>query len=55
MLNHRDEVGSDREKSEDNEQQLNPDEIAKIYLEFHRHHKSTWSWEIELRPKNERF
>ena len=54
-LNHRDEVGSDREKSEDNEQQLNPDEIAKIYLEFHRHHKSTWSWEIELRPKNERF
>ena len=54
-LNHRDEVGSNKENSEDNEQQLNPDEIAKIYLEFHRHHKSTWSWEIELRPKNERF
>ena len=54
-LNHRDKVGSNKDNSEDNEQQLNPDEIAKIYLEFHRHHKSTWSWEIELRPKNERF
>ena len=55
MLDHRDKVGSNKDNSEDNEQQLDPDEISKIYLEFHRHHRSTWSWEIELRPKNERF
>ena len=54
-LNHRHKVDSNKDNSEDNEQQLDPDEISKIYLEFHRHHKSTWSWEIELRPKNERF
>ena len=34
---------------------LDPDEIAKSYLEFHRQHRSSWSWEIELRPWMETF
>ena len=29
---------------------LDPDEIAKTYLNFHRQNRSAWSWEIELRP-----
>ena len=34
---------------------LNPDSIAKSYLEFHRQDRSAWSWEIELRPWVEKF
>ena len=34
---------------------LNPDEIAKTYLDFHRQHRSSWAWEIELRPWLENF
>jgi NAD(P)-dependent dehydrogenase (short-subunit alcohol dehydrogenase family) len=34
---------------------LNPDEIAKSYLAFHEQHRSSWSWEIELRPWVENF
>ncbi|MDC0967167.1 SDR family oxidoreductase, partial [Alphaproteobacteria bacterium] len=34
---------------------LNPDEIAKTYLHFHRQDRSIWSWEIELRPWVEKF
>ena len=34
---------------------LNPDEIAKTYLDFHRQHRSSWAWEIELRPWVENF
>ena len=34
---------------------LNPDEIAKTYLNLHRQNRSAWSWEIELRPWVERF
>ena len=34
---------------------LLPDEIAKNYLNIYRQHRSTWSWEIELRPWVERF
>jgi short-subunit dehydrogenase len=49
------EIGGTKDNLEDTEQLLHPDEIAKIYLQFHRHHKSTWSWEIELRPKDEGF
>ena len=49
------EIGGTKDNIEDTEQLLHPDEIAKIYLQFHRHHKSTWSWEIELRPKDEGF
>ena len=48
--NHRPERqddGSDR--------MLNPDDIAKSYLQFHRQHRSAWAWEIELRPWLENF
>ncbi len=34
---------------------LDPDEIAKSYLDFHRQHRSSWAWEIELRPWVETF
>jgi len=34
---------------------LNPDEIAKTYLSFHRQNRSAWAWEIELRPWVEKF
>ena len=34
---------------------LNPDEIAKSYLQLFFQDKSTWSWELELRPWLENF
>ena len=34
---------------------INPDEIAKTYLNIHNQDKSTWSWEVELRTWNEKF
>jgi short-subunit dehydrogenase len=34
---------------------INPDSIAKTYLEFHNQDKSAWSWEIELRTSVEKF
>ncbi len=34
---------------------LLPDEIAKDYLHVYRQHRSSWSWEIELRPWVEKF
>ena len=36
-------------------QMINPDEIAKTYLDFHNQDKSVWSWEIELRTSVEKF
>ena len=36
-------------------QTINPDEIAKTYLQFHHQDKSAWSWEIELRTSVEKF
>ena len=36
-------------------QTMNPDEIAKSYLSFHRQDKSAWAWEIELRTSVEKF
>ena len=38
-----------------NDEMLDPDAIAKTYLEFHKQHRSSWSWEIELRPWVENF
>jgi len=35
--------------------QLDPDAIAQTYLRLHRQPRSTWSWEIELRPWRETF
>tara|TARA_Y100000588_G_scaffold356520_1_gene412891 strand:+ start:325 stop:1026 length:702 start_codon:yes stop_codon:yes gene_type:complete len=34
---------------------LRPEEIAKDYLHVHRQHRSSWTWEIELRPWVEKF
>ena len=34
---------------------INPDEIAKTYLDFYNQDKSAWSWEIELRTSVEKF
>ena len=34
---------------------LDPDEIAKTYLNFYKQNKSAWSWEIEIRPWVEKF
>ena len=34
---------------------LDPDEIAKNYLHFFMQDKSSWSWELELRPWTEKF
>ena len=34
---------------------LKADEIAKTYLHFYCQDRSTWSWEIELRPWVEKF
>ena len=39
----------------DNYQTMDPDEIAKTYLQFHKQHKSAWSWEVELRTSVEKF
>jgi NAD(P)-dependent dehydrogenase (short-subunit alcohol dehydrogenase family) len=34
---------------------LEPDSIAKTYLQLHRQDRSAWTWEIELRPWVESF
>lgn len=36
-------------------QTMHPDEIAKVYLQFHKQEKSAWAWEIELRTSVEKF
>ena len=38
-----------------NQSLLCPDEIAKAYLNFHKQERSSWAWEIELRPWIESF
>ena len=45
---------SDR-KGNGDDNMLEPDEIAKTYLEFHKQHRSAWAWEIEVRPWVETF
>lgn len=32
-----------------------PDQIAQIYLQLHRQHRSTWAFEVALRPWNEKW
>ena len=34
---------------------IHPDEIAKVYLQFHNQDKSAWSWETQLRTSVEKF
>ena len=42
-------------KGNGHDDMLDPDEIAKTYLQFHEHSKSAWAWEVELRPWVETF
>lgn len=39
----------------DADTQLDPDAIAESYMHFIDQHRSSWAWEIELRPWVERF
>ncbi len=34
---------------------LQPDAIARAYLDIHRQHRSAWTWEVALRPWTESF
>ena len=45
----------DSRGEENSDNMLNPDDIAKSYLDFHRQKRNSWSWEIELRPWIEKF
>ena len=38
-----------------NYEMIDPDSIAKTYLQFHNQDKSAWSWEVELRTWMEKF
>tara|TARA_B100000902_G_scaffold392508_1_gene445024 strand:- start:1565 stop:2251 length:687 start_codon:yes stop_codon:yes gene_type:complete len=42
-------------EEENPKKHLDPDEIAKSYLQLFFQDKSTWSWELELRPWLENF
>jgi short-subunit dehydrogenase len=41
--------------AEKDDDRLSADAIADTYLQFHRQPRSTWSWELELRPWIENF
>jgi NAD(P)-dependent dehydrogenase (short-subunit alcohol dehydrogenase family) len=42
-------------KDPEGQSRLDPDAIADSYLHVHRQPRSTWTWEVELRPWVERF
>jgi len=44
-----------RADAKDGDALLDPDAIAESYLQFHRQSRTSWAWEIELRPWVERF
>jgi hypothetical protein len=41
-------------KTED-DNMADPDRIAEVYLQLHRQHKSTWTFEVVLRPWTENW
>ena len=47
--------GAIGKKSMGDYEMINPDSIAKTYLEFYNQDKSAWSWEVELRTSVEKF
>ena len=47
--------GRPERQDEGSDNMLDPDAIAESYLQCHNQHRSAWSWEIELRPWQERF
>ena len=48
-------AGDARAGSRGDDGMLNPDAIAENYLHVHRQPRSSWCWEIELRPWVEKF
>ncbi len=48
-------ASSGKPQRDESDAWLEPDAIARTYLEFHRQHRSIWAWEIELRPWVETF
>ena len=48
-------IVSENRPYEKDDDKLCPDEIAQRYLEFYNQKRSTWSWEIEIRPWVEKF
>ena len=50
-------IRSDRPERQDDgsDNTLDPDAIAESYLQWHNQHRSAWSWEIKMRPWQERF
>ncbi|SAL09662.1 short chain dehydrogenase/reductase family oxidoreductase [Caballeronia sordidicola] len=42
-------------KSDPSDRTLSPDALAQCYMDLLRQHRSTWSWEIEVRPWLENF
>lgn len=43
------------ERADASDATLDPDAIARAYVDLLRQHRSAWSWEIEVRPWVERF
>ena len=50
-------IASDRraERASTDDDMLDPDAIADTYMHFLDQHRSSWAWEVELRPWVERF
>ena len=42
-------------QEDDPDKWLDPDAIASTYWHLHTQHRSSWSWEIEVRPWVENF
>ena len=41
--------------SDEDDNMADPDHIAETYLQLHRQHRSTWAFEVALRPWKERW
>ena len=48
-------TANDQREAPGEDKLLDPDAIAESYLHFHRQPRSSWAWEIELRPWKETF
>lgn len=48
-------TADDQREAPGEDKLLDPDAIAESYLHFHRQPRSSWAWEIELRPWKETF
>ncbi len=47
--------GDDRAAARGEDGMLDPDAIAETYMHLYRQHRSSWTWEIEVRPWVENF